>query len=102
MSEFKCQFCGACCRVVGRLLPHLPKMLQAIFQPKPDGSCQHLQQNDDGTYLCDCYEDRPLVCRVDWMAQNKGPQMGLTEQAYFQMAAEACHTLRRMEEEANK
>lgn len=49
---FSCIRCGACCKNAGYLISGFDR---------GDGVCKHLT-NDN---LCEIYEDRPTVCRVD-------------------------------------
>ncbi|WGE91862.1 YkgJ family cysteine cluster protein [Actinobacillus genomosp. 1] len=55
MTSFPCTACGKCCRRV-----NLSE--QTAFLDRGDGICQHF--NTD-TNLCNIYENRPLVCRVE-------------------------------------
>lgn len=52
---FPCTSCGQCCRNV-----HLSQ--QTSFLNRGDGICHHF---DETTNLCNIYDNRPLVCRVE-------------------------------------
>lgn len=51
-GKFKCTGCGECCRHISNLLPQFDL---------GDGVCCHLGENN----LCDIYDERPLICRVE-------------------------------------
>ena len=53
-----CSRCGACCRNVD-LVPE--ELREGVVAPRKDGSCVHLMEGN----LCDVYESRPKVCRVE-------------------------------------
>lgn len=55
---FPCSKCGECCRHIN-LIPQLSEF------DRGDGICIHLSGN-----LCDIYEQRPEICRVDVMYQK--------------------------------
>ncbi|UXZ05860.1 YkgJ family cysteine cluster protein [Moraxella nasicaprae] len=55
LTTFPCTACGQCCRRI-----HLSEM--TAFLDRGDGICHHL---DCQTNLCQIYNDRPLVCRVE-------------------------------------
>lgn len=62
---FPCNRCGACCRLVG---------------------CRHLVD-----CLCEIYEERPLVCRVDEMWERHFQWM--PPQIWLSLNQEACRLL---------
>jgi Predicted Fe-S-cluster oxidoreductase len=56
LPSFKCRACGSCCRRLD---------LQASvykYLDRGDGVCLHF---DGKTNLCNIYEERPDICRVD-------------------------------------
>ncbi|MCB1658829.1 MAG: YkgJ family cysteine cluster protein [Pseudomonadales bacterium] len=53
--KFPCSACGKCCRKVG-ISP------QTQFLDRGDSVCRHF---NEVTNLCNIYDDRPLVCRVE-------------------------------------
>ncbi|OBX50248.1 YkgJ family cysteine cluster protein [Moraxella nonliquefaciens] len=55
LSPFPCTACGLCCRRV-----HMSDV--TAYLDRGDGICRHL---DIKTNLCDIYDTRPLVCRVE-------------------------------------
>lgn len=54
-TKFPCTACGKCCRRV-----NLSE--QTSFLDRGDGACQYFNEQ---TSLCNIYENRPLVCRVE-------------------------------------
>ncbi|EJL6725147.1 YkgJ family cysteine cluster protein [Vibrio alginolyticus] len=52
---FPCDACGQCCRNV-----HLSN--QTSYLDRGDGTCINF---NDSTKLCEIYESRPLICRVE-------------------------------------
>ncbi len=100
---FDCKRCGACCRAVGKLIQHLPLVYGALFAPDEKGICRFLQKNkmtlaSDGKCSCGIYDKRPPICDVGWVADNKGPIMGLTDEAFVEMTEKACEILRAIED----
>lgn len=55
MSQFPCIQCGLCCQ-------HVNLSEETTHLDRGDGICRHYNQSKK---LCDIYESRPLVCRVD-------------------------------------
>lgn len=53
--SFKCTKCGLCCRNIH----NIPQL--AAFD-LGNGVCKYLKNN-----LCSIYEERPEICRVDYM-----------------------------------
>lgn len=54
-SPFPCDACGECCR-------HVNRSEQTVFLDRGDGTCRHF---DELSRLCNIYDTRPLVCRVE-------------------------------------
>lgn len=52
---FPCTACGQCCKNV-----HLSE--QTNYLNRGDGTCRHF---DDENLLCNIYEQRPLICRIE-------------------------------------
>lgn len=52
---FHCTQCGCCCRSLKEI-----RLLQ--FLDRGDGICKYL---NEASNLCEIYETRPLLCRVD-------------------------------------
>ncbi len=55
--NFPCYKCGACCRQVNKA--NVEHNLD-----RGDGICRYFNEK---TNLCDIYENRPDICRVDFM-----------------------------------
>ena len=55
VMTFPCTACGKCCRRVG-------SSPQTQFLDRGDSVCRYLNEQ---TNLCDIYENRPIVCRVE-------------------------------------
>ena len=49
-GKWKCIQCGACCKMIDRVLPELDR---------GDGACIYLKDN-----MCSIYEMRPMLCRI--------------------------------------
>lgn len=77
--NFPCTSCGACCR---HLPPH--SALNA-----GNGVCVHL---DASTQRCGVYAQRPLICRVDDLYQQRLATQ-LTPRVYYLVQAEGCVAL---------
>ena len=54
-NSFPCTACGQCCKNV-----HLSE--QTNYLNRGDGTCRHF---DDESLLCNIYEQRPLICRIE-------------------------------------
>ncbi len=81
---FKCDQCGVCCR-------HLDRSEIYKDLDRGDGTCIHLNGN-----LCDIYEDRPLICRVD-ESYHVYFEYQMSEEEYYKKNYEACASLKRRE-----
>lgn len=53
-QKFPCTACGKCCRKVGN-------SPQTQFLDRGDSVCRYFNEE---TNLCNIYDDRPIVCRV--------------------------------------
>lgn len=58
LSPFPCYKCGACCRQVGKV-----NIINHNLD-RGDGVCRYLNEK---TNLCEIYDKRPDICRVDVM-----------------------------------
>lgn len=77
--NFPCTQCGACCRRVGKF-KDFPEPV------KEDGSCAHLKEDN----TCAIYENRPLICRVEYLYSYFAP---LTPEEYIQENIKACNRM---------
>ncbi len=82
---FKCDKCGLCCKKLN--LSSLYKNLD-----RGDGVCIHLKGN-----LCNIYESRPLICRVDKCYEIFfKDKMSLEE--FYRLNNEMCNILKKEKE----
>lgn len=82
---FKCDRCGACCR-------HLNKSEVYKALDRGDGVCKYLEGN-----MCQIYEERPLLCRVDECYELYFKEyMSLEE--YYEQNYKMCKKIRAWEE----
>jgi len=84
--HFKCQRCGACCRLVG--LSDVPE-IKALAR-EDSNACRHLTSDN----LCAIYEERPIYCQVDGMYDHYVKQQGITQEEWYIKNAKACIELR--------
>lgn len=98
--QFKCQRCGACCKLVG--LSVIPE-IKALAKENTD-ACRHLLPNN----LCAIYETRPLLCRVDELYEQMKPELKnkQTREEWHRLNYDNCKLLRSLlgmqEPEVNK
>lgn len=78
--KFPCTKCGECCRHIN-FIPQLSSFDQG------NGVCKHLQGN-----LCDIYENRPEICRVD-VIYKKYFSNQYSEEEYIEMNLKGCKKL---------
>lgn len=80
---FKCDRCGLCCRKVA---------LSEIYRhlDRGDGICIHFDSN---TNLCNIYENRPIICKVD-VAYDQFFKEKLTLEEYYRLNYGACKILK--------
>ena len=81
---FYCDCCGCCCRSI-KDIPYFKEM------DRGDGVCIHL---DDATNLCNIYNHRPILCRVDECYEAYFSTR-MSRQAYEKMNYEACEMLKK-------
>lgn len=87
--QFKCQRCGACCRLVG--LSNTPE-IKALAR-EGSSECRHLQPDN----LCTIYETRPSFCRVnDWYDEFIKETYGITREEWYKINYNACENLRNL------
>lgn len=99
-TRFKCERCGACCRLVG--LSIVPE-IRALAKEN-SATCRHLLPNN----LCAIYETRPLPCRVDELYEQMEPELKnkRTREEWHRLNYDNCKFLRSLlgikEPEVNK
>ena len=79
---FSCNQCGACCKV-------LPKLV-APWLVGDNGFCRHLKDNK-----CEIYENRPDICNHDTMFAS----VDISKEEYDKMSMSIC---KKLEEIANE
>ena len=75
--NFKCCACGECCRHIG----HIEQLRNF---DNGNGVCIHLNGN-----LCDIYENRPEICRVDAMYEKYFSSIYSREE-FYEINKKAC------------
>lgn len=80
--KFPCNQCGECCR-------HIDRVWQLKAFDSGNGVCIHLKNN-----LCEIYDRRPEVCRVDVMYEKHFSKQ-FTRQEFYQMNEAVCRELQR-------
>ena len=79
-DTFNCTMCGECCRHID-LIPQLSEFDDGT------GTCIHLKNN-----LCDIYETRPDICRVDVMYEKTYSTI-YSREDFYRLNEEACKQL---------
>ncbi|MEG2040791.1 MAG: hypothetical protein RR068_06760, partial [Hafnia sp.] len=79
--SFPCTQCGLCCR-------HVDRSIETLWLDRGDGICTNF--NTDSK-VCNVYETRPLVCRIDEMYPHFSSAMTLP--GYYQANADVCNVL---------
>ena len=78
--KFECSSCGACCLQAGKFSPELARS-------KDNMVCKNL---NDETRMCNVYDDRPDMCRVDYKLHEK---QYASEKEYLEANVQGCKTL---------
>ncbi|MBH2029245.1 MAG: YkgJ family cysteine cluster protein [Moraxellaceae bacterium] len=80
--KFPCTACGKCCRKVGF-------SSQTQFLDRGDSVCRYFNEK---TNLCNIYEDRPIVCRIqDYYKTYLSSQIGWID--FIEINQEICKKL---------
>ena len=85
-NKFKCQQCGACCKLVG--LSVIPE-IKALAKENTD-ACRYLTSDN----LCSIYEERPICCQVDGSYEQLIKQTGKTREEWYKENYKSCTYLR--------
>ena len=80
--SFQCSACGECCRHIGKI-----KQLRAF--DNGNGVCIHLKDN-----LCEIYENRPEICRVDDMYEKVFSNYYSREE-FYEINKKACEEIKK-------
>ncbi len=78
---FKCTKCGICCRNIDKI-PELAEFHTG------NGICVHLSDNN----LCNIYPNRPDICNVDKMYEQKYKTL-MSKEEYETLNMEGCRIL---------
>lgn len=79
-DSFNCTRCGECCR-------HIDSIPQLSEFDDGSGRCIHLKNN-----LCDIYDTRPDICRVDVMYEKIYSDI-YSREDFYRLNEEACRQL---------
>lgn len=79
---FPCSQCGRCCQ-------HVDRSPETRFLDRGDGACRHYES---GSCLCQIYDDRPDICRVDRMYARRY-SAAYTWDEFVEMNLQACRRL---------
>ncbi|WP_084724286.1 YkgJ family cysteine cluster protein [Muribacter muris] len=82
LSPFPCTACGKCCRRVN-LSEH------TAYLNRGDGVCKYFNEK---TRLCNIYENRPFVCRVEDYYKTYLSHIYSWEE-FIEINLEICHKL---------
>ncbi|HBC3533522.1 TPA: YkgJ family cysteine cluster protein [Vibrio vulnificus] len=80
---FPCDACGECCR-------NVHASIETKYLDRGDGVCKNLN-NSNG--LCEIYDDRPLVCRVQEY-YDKQLSKDYEWEIFIEMNVEICEQLK--------
>lgn len=91
---FNCTGCGECCKQIGKtlvaqhtLIPWMRAVVREFpYKAKENGHCEMLVDDK-----CSVYEDRPLLCNIDKMADDT--TMPLSKFEWYKMNYEGCGIL---------
>ena len=81
---FQCTKCGCCCRSLKGI-----ELFQSL--DRGDGVCKYF---DEATNLCEIYENRPLLCRVD-ESYSAFFVNSMSRQDYEELNYKACAELKK-------
>ncbi len=93
--SFNCTGCGLCCTRMGEVLKTVyPMAFMNIaladfpYKVKEDGSCEMFRDNQ-----CMVYENRPLVCNIERMADEM--DLGMTKKQWYEANYAGCEMLQK-------
>lgn len=81
-SPFPCSQCGLCCQ-------HVNRSEETRFLDRGDGVCKHYNAAQKN---CNIYHDRPAICRVDVMYQQRY-QHSYTWEQFITINQQVCDLL---------
>ena len=79
---FDCDRCGLCCRNVW-----MNETYRSL--DRGDGVCRYLQEDN----LCSIYEQRPLLCRIDYCYEAYYSEE-MTREEFYKLNQYVCETLK--------
>jgi Fe-S-cluster containining protein len=93
--SFNCTGCGLCCQKIAKVLvtPMPTTWMQEAVDAFPykgdeNGVCEKLVDNK-----CSVYEDRPLLCNIERMADEL--DIGMTKEQWFALNYIGCDILQK-------
>lgn len=91
--SFNCTGCGLCCTKIGTIKqtvypwPWMQKVVADFpYKAKENGHCEMFHNNE-----CMVYEDRPLMCNIERMADEL--DIGMTKEQWFDINYKGCEIL---------
>lgn len=81
--KFLCDKCGLCCR-------NIKGIGELKNFDRGDGVCKYLNEK---TNLCEIYENRPLICRVDEMYEKYFYKF-YDRETYYELNYKVCKKLK--------
>lgn len=82
---YKCEKCGACCRNISK-----SNLYQKL--DRGDGVCKYLRDN-----LCEIYNNRPVLCRIDECFKLYFSKI-MSQEQYYKLNRIMCKNLQNKEE----
>ena len=82
---YKCEKCGACCRNISK-----SNLYQKL--DRGDGVCKYLRDN-----LCEIYNNRPVLCRIDECFELYFSKR-MSQEQYYKLNRIMCKNLQNKEE----
>lgn len=82
--KFECSGCGCCCNRIADAVANTSHIPAFKFPYKWDenGRCEMLSSDNS----CNVYEDRPLLCNVEKVAEH----LGLNKKSFYKKNHKAC------------
>lgn len=90
---FNCSKCGACCKNVRRWKEQSSKLKEILDEEfvfpfdEIEGVCIHLDKNNE----CDIYDQRPDVCRTEYLYRLLHDRYDITVEEFFKLQTISCN-----------